>query len=216
LFKYYYAAILLPVMAGLAIIRMSVPDQRLQEDKWKWVVLFCVLISSMVFIATFLHPNLRINRVLYVLVENYEMVKAISKPENTIQFSELTADFRGIAKNLPQAVVASLFRPFVWEANHSLSLWIGIENLVVLIFTVMALPFVVLLPQRKDYLVLLGALVFIVVMSALLAISSPNFGSLSRYKVGFMPFYLLLVLNPVIWYAKKKFQPTKPKDICSL
>jgi hypothetical protein len=203
LFKYYYAAILIPVMAGLAIMSMTIREQLLHKDKLKWIVLYGVLVSSIIFITTYLHPNLRLERVMHVLVDNYSMVQAISRPEKTINLNGLTADFHGIAKNLPQAVVAGLFRPFVWEAGYGLSLWIGVENLVVLALTIMALPGIVLLPQRKDYLLLLGALVFILVMAALLAISAPNFGSLSRYRVGFMPFYLLLVLNPVLEYAKK-------------
>jgi hypothetical protein len=53
------------------------------------------------------------------------------------------------------------------------------------------------------YVLLITAVVlYIVLLAALLALSSPNFGALSRYKVAFVPFFVYLLL----WAA----QPAKP------
>jgi hypothetical protein len=196
IFKYYYAAILLPVMMGLAAIKLSVPDHLLQRNKFVWIFSFLTITGIIVFMATFLHPNLRIERVLHVLVENYEHVSAISKPENTITFKNLTPDIGGILKSLPEAVIAGLYRPFIWESSSLFAAWIGIENLMLLIFSVLALFRIGRLLKTKDYLLIVAAIVFVLIMAALLSISTPNFGSLSRYKTGFMPFFLLMILDP--------------------
>jgi hypothetical protein len=212
--KYYYAAILLPVMMGLAAIKLSVPDQLLQRKKYIWVFCFVAITGIIVFMATFLHPNLRVERVLHVLVENYEYVSAISKPENTVVFKDLTPDISGILKNLPNAVVAGLYRPFIWESASWFALWIGVENLMLLIFSLLALTRIGKLLKNKDYLLIVATIIFVLIMAVLLSISTPNFGSLSRYKTGFMPFFLLMILDGGLGLFNKKSLKDITKKTC--
>ncbi len=58
---------------------------------------------------------------------------------------------------------------------------------------------------------LLALLLYTVLLATLLALSSPNFGTLLRYKVGFLPFlaYLLLIHPLGQWeaYQQKKALP---------
>jgi hypothetical protein len=60
----------------------------------------------------------------------------------------------------------------------------------------------VLKGMNARYVLLITAVVlYTILLAALLALSSPNFGALSRYKVAFVPFFVYLLL----WAA----QPAK-------
>jgi hypothetical protein len=54
---------------------------------------------------------------------------------------------------------------------------------------------------------LLPILIYCFVLCILLAISTPNFGTLSRYRIGFLPFFVFVLTyrNQVIEYLKESF-----------
>lgn len=98
----------------------------------------------------------------------------------------------------PLAIGTSLFRPFVFEANNALALIASVEASVItfLVFqmfvrtglrrvvrTVMSTP------------IFVAALVFTLSFGMAVGLATTNFGSLSRYRMPLMPFYLALVLG---------------------
>jgi hypothetical protein len=95
--------------------------------------------------------------------------------------------------NLPLAMIFGLFRPVVFESANIMQLLVGLENTVVLVLFLMALW-----KSRKSIRVpghhALAALIYVISLDVFLAFSTPNFGTLSRYKVGFWPFFVLFVL----------------------
>ncbi len=105
----------------------------------------------------------------------------------------------GMVQLMPKAIVVSLFRPFPWEVRNPFMLLAALEALVVLFFT---LKFLV----RKGGIGRLLAdpfLVFCFFFALLFAfavgVSAFNFGTLLRYKIPLMPFYVivLVVLQPL-------------------
>jgi len=106
--------------------------------------------------------------------------------------------------NSPWALISGLFRPFVWEADNALKLIASLENLVVLILCVSSAPRARSFFQAPNKLSTLSVVVFSVLLCIFLALSTPNFGSLARYKVGFLPFFVFLLAyrNPAFDYLR--------------
>jgi hypothetical protein len=96
---------------------------------------------------------------------------------------------------------SGLFRPFIAEARTALQLLIALENLVLMVLTAGALTQVKRLASSKHRLLLLAILIYTILMCIFLALSTPNFGTLSRYRVGFLPYFvfLLTIENPLIY-----------------
>ena len=99
----------------------------------------------------------------------------------------------GMAKLAPQAVVVALFRPFLWEARNPTMLLSALESTYFLILTLRifwqvgvgrALATIGRVP------VLTLCFVFSLIFAISVGISSGNFGTLVRYKIPLMPFYL--------------------------
>ena len=115
----------------------------------------------------------------------------------------------GMVKLAPQAIVTALFRPLIFEARNPIMLLSAIEAGFFLIFTlrifwrtgvVATIKFVATTP------VLVMCFVFSLIFAASVAINSSNFGTLVRYKIPMIPFYLggLYILQSMLDAQKAK------------
>jgi hypothetical protein len=110
----------------------------------------------------------------------------------------------GMLQKFPQAVVVTLFRPFLWEAKKVIVLLSALEALIMLYFTVYA--FVSSGVKRSVQMIgkdpnLLFFLIFSLIFAFAVGISTYNFGALSRYKIPCLPFYAAFIL--IIWKSRK-------------
>ena len=99
----------------------------------------------------------------------------------------------GMAKLAPQAVVVALFRPFLWEARNPTMLLSALESTYFLILTLRILWRVGVaraLATISSVPILTLCFVFSLIFAVSVGISSGNFGTLVRYKIPLMPFYL--------------------------
>lgn len=93
-------------------------------------------------------------------------------------------------------IVATLFRPFIWEINGPTAFLSALESLLFFILTITTM-------YRRGFLnffrnafknpVLLMCFVFSIIFAAAIGSTALNFGSLSRYKIPCLPFYLIMI-----------------------
>lgn len=119
---------------------------------------------------------------------------------STYNLGELDGTIGGTLALLPNAISASLFRPFPWEASSFLMLFSAIESTCVLALTIFvavrANIFKTILKTTDTHI--LFCLVFSLSFAFAVGVSTFNFGTLSRYKIPLVPFYLIamtLIVN---------------------
>lgn len=94
-------------------------------------------------------------------------------------------------------IVATLFRPFLWEINSPTALLSSLEALLFLYFTGFYMykrGVITFFRKAFSNPVLLMCIVFTLIFAAAIGSSATNFGSLSRYKIPCLPFYLAMVM----------------------
>ncbi len=99
----------------------------------------------------------------------------------------------GMARLAPQAVVVALFRPFLWEAHNPTMALSALEATYFILFTLRIfwrVGFIKSLQAIASQPVLTLCFVFSLIFAISVGISSGNFGTLVRYKIPLMPFYL--------------------------
>jgi hypothetical protein len=114
----------------------------------------------------------------------------------------------GMLSKFPLAVNVTLFRPYLWESRKLIVALSAVEAILFLFITLKTL-FVVRLSSiwktiTNDPTVQF-CLIFSIIFAFAVGISSYNFGSLSRYKIPCLPFYVLAIT--LIYYknvSKKK------------
>lgn len=202
--KYYYAGVLLPTLLS-AIIAQAVGRRR---NTLITIVSFVVIWLTLIGLASLLHPRLAIGQLLEVLVYNHDAIVRMSDASNLIHFQSLDETAGSFLKNLPLALVSGLFCPLIGEGTTVFQWLAGLENTVLLMLFVGALCGRQPNARKPAHRVWLMAIVtYVVVLGSLLAFASPNFGSLVRYRVAFLPFlvYLCLVGNQWLmgWLERK-------------
>ncbi|MBY0432667.1 MAG: hypothetical protein K2U26_01005 [Cyclobacteriaceae bacterium] len=101
----------------------------------------------------------------------------------------LDGTFESLVRLIPQAINVSLFRPYIWEVRNPLMLLSSIESLSLTLLVV-----VVLFRKGKKLFIaltqpnILFTLLFGLVFSFAVGVSTFNFGSLARYKIPVLPF----------------------------
>jgi hypothetical protein len=118
---------------------------------------------------------------------------SVAQKGSGYQLGQLDGSIGSMVKLAPQAIGTSLFRPFLWEVRNPVMLLSALEATFFLFFTLRILyrtgvtrvfSIIGLTP------VLSFCFLFALVFAATVGITSGNFGTLVRYKIPMIPFYL--------------------------
>lgn len=189
--KYYYLAVLLPVLITLLVLRLT---PAIQLRSWPVKVLIaCGIFIVPVYVVSLLHPNFYPERLFDVIVTNYHAMLQLSSPGDVVIFSGLEPSTTSMLQHSPKAIATGLFRPFLWEASNMLQGIAAFENLFLLIMTLTAAYKWIKTSAVREAELIIGTLIYCVLLSAFLTLSTPNYGTLSRYRVGFLPFFVFVI-----------------------
>jgi hypothetical protein len=192
--KYYFAGVYFAVVVT-ALLHKRLIYRRAKQRSFMGEVAVWLLIFIVPLVAiSFFHPNFYPERLLRVIAENYEAYYALSAPEDLIHFRVLTQPVAWVLVNAPWALISGLFRPFIWEAHNLFQGVVALENTVLLaafatcIFSVKP---VLTSPHRMLFF---ACAVYVVALSVFITLSTPNFGTLSRYRLGYLPYFIFMLL----------------------
>ncbi|GAA3964335.1 hypothetical protein GCM10022407_08720 [Hymenobacter antarcticus] len=127
------------------------------------------------------------------ITADYLYATSIAQEGSAYNIGQLDGSIGSMVKISPQAIVVTLFRPFLWEARNPIMLLSALEALFYLFFTARVL-------YRTGVAKSFGIIgttpiltlcfVFSLIFAASVGISSSNFGTLVRYKIPLLPFYM--------------------------
>jgi hypothetical protein len=126
---------------------------------------------------------------------------------NSFDIGKFDATATGVLKKLPEAIVAGLFRPFLWESKNFVMLIAAAENTVLMVLTLFLLfklgiyRFYKVIAKEP---ILFFSIIFSLFFAFSVGLTSANFGAMVRYKIPAVPFYLssLLIINN--FYREKR------------
>lgn len=103
----------------------------------------------------------------------------------------------GIMSKIPAAINVTLFRPYIWESKNIVMVLSALESLFFLYLTFVT---VIKAGVKKTFEIIssqpivAASLVFSLSFAFAVGFSTSNFGTLVRYKIPMMPFYLISIL----------------------
>ena len=129
-------------------------------------------------------------------------------------------DFDGSLGSLismgPKAIIAGLYRPFIFESGNAVMLLSGLENSALLILSIFVFFKAGIKYSIKQILgnpFVSMCFLFSVVLALGIGISTSNFGALVRFKIPLIPFFALGWLE--ILYSKQKEADANSDDVAS-
>lgn len=190
--KYYFAGIFMAVVIASLIYRFaSLRIPKIADgipSYLTWFVMFFALITG----VTFLHPNFQAHKLLRVMVQNYEAFHRFSRPDAVIEFENLQPTLSSIIAHSPKALFTGLFRPLFFDATNVLSIFLSVENVVLLVLTLVAIAHAKQIARSNVSILLVAIIVYVILLTLFITLSTPNFGTLARYRVGYLPFFVFL------------------------
>lgn len=117
---------------------------------------------------------------------------------------ELDGSLGSMISLAPQAINVTLFRPYLWEVTNPLMLLAALESLALLILVVYLIvraKLNIFGALREPNVVFL--LLFSIVFSFGVGVSTFNFGTLVRYKIPMLPFFVV-ALTIMLDYSKRR------------
>lgn len=116
---------------------------------------------------------------------------------------ELDGTYESMIRLAPQAINVSLFRPYLWEVKNPLMLLSAFESLGLLVLTI----YTILKKRGILFKALTNSnvifcLLFSVSFAFAVGVSTFNFGTLVRYKIPLLPFYLVALIL-LLGYSNK-------------
>lgn len=191
--KYYYAAIFIPVVVATWCVKFAiVPLFRIRTPVIE-VVSWCLIFMVPLIFIVLLRPNFHPENFFRLVVTTSDGFAELSLGTSSIHYNNLQPTPWSMMINAPWALFSGLFRPFVWEADNVFQLLAAIENLFILMVTLTSFKSVRHLIASENRLLVLSIFVYAVALCIFLALSTPNFGTLSRYRIGFLPFFVVLI-----------------------
>lgn len=137
---------------------------------------------------------------------NYLYRVSIRGDGSAYYLGKLDGSAESVINLAPAAVWVSLFRPYVWESNNVVMLLTAVESLALLVGFALVLARTRIIGlfsivARDSFLQY--ALVFTLFFAFVTGITTFNFGSLARYRIPFLPFFVSALF--IIWhqYGKK-------------
>ncbi|NEM98625.1 hypothetical protein [Pontibacter burrus] len=204
--KVFFAALLLGMLTCYLMIQyLSRTIKSLQNIKIQLLTLAGFIVAAIVAVW---HVSgiFSVEFILHHLVKTYDGLLALSLHGPHLSYSSLETTISSIVANSPKAFFSAIYQPLIGESLEPLYLLLGLENLLLLLLTAVAIVAVF----KKEWLQKIELwhvilLLFIVASAIVIGISTPNFGTLSRYRIIFLPFLVYLLLQNRIaqrWLAR--------------
>jgi hypothetical protein len=193
--RFFFAGLLLGGLASLTVVRVVRHMGGARQRAVQLLLIVAVLVGGIRGTAEVL-PVLRLNKFTNQLSNNYYQLLRVSQNRPHLEYADLKPTVPSMLGYAPQAIVNAITRPWPWEDKQLLYVVAGLENLALLgLVSVALLALARRQPGCLPFALVVVLLIYCLAMAALLGLSTPNLGTLNRYRVVMLPFLIFLLLQ---------------------
>lgn len=193
---YVFVALLPGILIWLVFNRIqSVENQLLRVLSAPIIVMLGIIGAAGIFsqASSSLGSYGSVDSIMDRAVATQEDLKRDAYKGNSFDIGTIDPSFTGMLSKTPVAIFAGLFRPTLLDVRNPLMLISAIENTALMVFLVFMLlkigPF-----SFARYVfgkpMILFSFTFAIIFSFAVGLTTSNFGSLVRYKIPALPFFL--------------------------
>ncbi len=152
------------------------------------------------------NPRYNLETLAYTAQTSAEWIHYVSMREGGSAYTLGDFDYSpaGMVRKFPLAVWVTLYRPYVWESHNIVMMLSAFESLAMLMLTIFVIWKSGLINFYKSLTtkpIVMFCFVFAIMFSFAVGVSTYNFGSLVRYKIPMMPFFISGLF--IIFYYSK-------------
>jgi hypothetical protein len=130
---------------------------------------------------------------------NYDAVQNIDeRSRGNIMSRDLDLSFSSLITQSPVAIFTCLFRPFLWESRKVVILLGSLESLLLLystLYVMFKLKFLGFFREIFNNPFVLTSFIISILFAMVIGFTTYNFGTMARYKIILLPFYLFTLVS---------------------
>ncbi len=191
---FFSLALLLLLFAYLIVVVLAKYNPAFRKLTVQ-VLFILAFLTGTGLLATQVVSFYRFDFVAEQLVLTYEGLLAQSQHVPHLVYTSLEPTLASIAAYSPEAFFSSIFRPYLGESGKLLFILMGLENLLLVILMLVAVVSLVKRGLQNVNALHVALLIFMLIAGTMIGLSTPNFGTLSRYRIIFLPFLVYLLLQ---------------------
>lgn len=196
----HYLLIISLLFAG---ITLSIYWFKKLSGIWRLVVAVPILVISLG-MTQFVHPYLKVGRIPQTIYENNKTIIDKTSHENQLGIVVESPDWKSVLLEIPRSLYAGIFSPTVFEKTPKLGIVHKIENLLMTSLMFLSILSCLRLKPRINWKLVIPSIFCIAVLATLLAMTTPNIGTLLRYRNAYLPFlFLILSILPFQYLTSK-------------
>ncbi len=195
--RYYFALPLVGGVLALAAVRRATRRGWLRPAAWQQVGALLLLLSGAGAVAGALGgEQMRLTYFSHEVDANYHHGLLASPGRPHVTYPDWDPTPLGLLRHAPRAAEQVLVRPWLGESGLPRYVGAGLENALLVALVALAL---LAASQgrggRLPVVLTVLLLVYCVLLAAFIGLSTPNLGTLHRYRAGLLPWLLLLMLQ---------------------
>jgi len=186
--KFYIAVALIPSIIGYIFYK--------KIFKQKALLSYCLSTLCILIISISLNAgNSKLDPFKILINKQADFIKLINRPEIEVNsnFSiPIIENQFNVIKSIPNALLNTFIRPYVWESYSPFILLNALENLFIILLFIIAILF-----RKKNSInknTFYFCITYVVTLFTIIGITTPIFGAIARYKVPGLPFLIIASL----------------------
>ena len=184
----HYLFITILLYSGLMI---SFSIIKILNSKWKWALVLTTILA-MVVGSQIVHPYLKIDRLAWAIYENNKAITVLTESSKRLDLEIENGTWQSVINEIPTAIQIGLFRPSFFDQVPKWGLIHQVENFILTTLIVFSIILLFKTNNAIDKPTVISAVVCILLLAVMLPLSTPNFGTLVRYKNAYLPYLFLI------------------------
>ncbi|WP_208131743.1 hypothetical protein [Hymenobacter sp. BT559] len=195
--RYFFALPLLGGLLALALVRLATRRGWLRAGWWPQIGGLLVALTLLAGPAIIGGNKLvRIKFLVDEIDRNYHHGLLTSSGRPHLEYTDWQPTPLGLLRHAPLAAEQVLVRPWLGESRQLFYIGAGLENALIIILLLLSVAAIVRRrPGRLPVALVVVLIVYCLLLAAFIGLSTPNLGTLSRYRAAFLPWLILLLLQ---------------------
>lgn len=188
--KFYYTFALFPFLS-LYLIQ--------KKFGIKPVIAICGLALIVSLVAMYLKGSMLVEKLLSYILYSHDPIYGNIGTRSidtlmVIRYHSLTTNFITFLYNIPKAMFSMLYTPIIGESRTIVQLFDALSNTFLLLLSLLTFQNLILVKKFKIGIEGLLILSYVLFLGISMAFCAPNLGTLARYKIGYQPFMILILM----------------------
>lgn len=189
--KFYVLVAVVPALVCYVIAHYN------KRPKWLTYVPVILAFGLLALFSKHIPPHMDFVEILEGKQDDFVRLAEYQDAGSKFELTDIDQSFWGIVKVVPEGVANCFIRPLPWRANSLLSIPAILENLFILGLLVIGIAQLIkkkteIKEEHKNFIWF--SLVFVLLLYAIIGVTTPVAGALVRYKVPALPFLMVSLI----------------------